>query len=613
MAKIILSDLSNLQNETSAVLTLNNNTAFTEVAFENTLSRDGTTPNQMAASLDMNSNRILNLPSPSAGTEPLRLTDLDSFLHGTATFNTATNATNILHTHSSAGGVQRSLDKYLEDVVNVKSFGATGDGATNDATTIGSAATSARASGKPLYFPAGTYQISTAIDVSGISKVFGDGCYLSIIRSTSATADALSKNSVTPIIIRDLKIASTPVKSAGAGIRIAGNSEGDRIQNVLFTDQFRAIQVDAAISYHIFHCEIVDTIDKGIYLQNTANADSGDGRIAYNLFSTSKGGSTVACYQISSGGLSFIGNKILKHTFGFYLDVGAADVTGILDISNNSFDSQADSCIYMQSIAGGSWLQTNITDNILIGANAPTNTTGTCIKISGSNSSIARVSITGGTMGYVTNGINISGGSAIDIQGVSFTANAVGNPTAIVTSASWPNSGNIGQNFYYFTTSTVNLNGNTAVALGPPTIQLGPTIPTGNNIIEISSSSATPRFIEIKNSAGTSQYGVDAAGAAYAWLASGTGGTFFGAATNCSVDVYSNNLRRIRVDGAGNIVPGTAALATNATDGFVYIQSCAGVPTGVPAAYTGRVATFYDTTNNKFYVYNGAWKSATLA
>lgn len=62
-----------------------------------------------------------------------------------------------------------------------------------------------------------------------------------------------------------------------------------------------------------------------------------------------------------------------------------------------------------------------------------------------------------------------------------------------------------------------------------------------------------------------------------------------------------------------SVIIGAAAIATNATDGFLYIPSCAGTPTGVPSANTGRVAMVYDTTNNKFYVYNGAWKSVTLA
>lgn len=71
---------------------------------------------------------------------------------------------------------------------------------------------------------------------------------------------------------------------------------------------------------------------------------------------------------------------------------------------------------------------------------------------------------------------------------------------------------------------------------------------------------------------------------------------------------------KMRITGNGNIVLGSlAALATNATDGFTYIPTSAGAPTGTPTAYTGKVAMEYDTTNNKLYVYNGAWKSVTLA
>jgi len=70
---------------------------------------------------------------------------------------------------------------------------------------------------------------------------------------------------------------------------------------------------------------------------------------------------------------------------------------------------------------------------------------------------------------------------------------------------------------------------------------------------------------------------------------------------------------RFRIDDKGNVIVNTAALATNATDGFLYIPTSAGTPTGTPTTYTGRVAMEYDTTNNKLYVYNGAWKSVTLA
>lgn len=78
---------------------------------------------------------------------------------------------------------------------------------------------------------------------------------------------------------------------------------------------------------------------------------------------------------------------------------------------------------------------------------------------------------------------------------------------------------------------------------------------------------------------------------------------------------WSSTTALIATEGAGtgsrgNIAFGSAALATNATVGYVMIPSCAGAPTGVPADIpTGQVALHYDTTNNKLYVYNGSWRS----
>lgn len=57
-----------------------------------------------------------------------------------------------------------------------------------------------------------------------------------------------------------------------------------------------------------------------------------------------------------------------------------------------------------------------------------------------------------------------------------------------------------------------------------------------------------------------------------------------------------------------SLVGGSAALATNATDGFWYVPSCAGTPTGVPTSYTGTIPMVADSTNNKLYIYSsGSW------
>lgn len=66
---------------------------------------------------------------------------------------------------------------------------------------------------------------------------------------------------------------------------------------------------------------------------------------------------------------------------------------------------------------------------------------------------------------------------------------------------------------------------------------------------------------------------------------------------------------RMRLDNKGNVIVNTAAIATSATDGFLYIPTVAGTPTGVPTTYTGRIAMIYDTTGHTFWFYEGgAWK-----
>lgn len=62
MAKVNLGTVANiLGNPVSAATTINNNSALLIAAIENTLSRDGTNPNQMEADLDLNHNDLLNV------------------------------------------------------------------------------------------------------------------------------------------------------------------------------------------------------------------------------------------------------------------------------------------------------------------------------------------------------------------------------------------------------------------------------------------------------------------------------------------------------------------------------------------------------------------------
>jgi hypothetical protein len=59
---------------------------------------------------------------------------------------------------------------------------------------------------------------------------------------------------------------------------------------------------------------------------------------------------------------------------------------------------------------------------------------------------------------------------------------------------------------------------------------------------------------------------------------------------------------------SSSLICGLAALTTTATDGFLYLPSCAGAPTGIPTTQTGTVPCVFDTTDGKLYFYTGgAW------
>jgi hypothetical protein len=98
-------------------------------------------------------------------------------------------------------------------------------------------------------------------------------------------------------------------------------------------------------------------------------------------------------------------------------------------------------------------------------------------------------------------------------------------------------------------------------------------------------------------------------------VASGTSAQFelVNRSASAGFDFYVNSGGTLaaRIPAAGGMVVGTAALTTTATDGFLYVPTCAGTPTGTPTTQTGTAPIVVDTTNNKLYFYSGGqWRDA---
>lgn len=87
-----------------SVAQIQDNNSLIEAAIENTISRDGTSPNQMEADLDLNSNKITNLGAPVNNTDAARKQDIDSGIGADVT-TVATNITEIQTVSASIADV----------------------------------------------------------------------------------------------------------------------------------------------------------------------------------------------------------------------------------------------------------------------------------------------------------------------------------------------------------------------------------------------------------------------------------------------------------------------------------------------------------------------------
>lgn len=194
MPKIILDDLTSIQNDPTAVDTINDNSAILEDAFDRVLFRDGTAPNNMNADLDMNSHKILNLPAPRSPLEPARLKDIGDAQ--TAADEAAASAAAAAASASSASS-------------SASSASTSATNASNSATAAAGSATSASGSATTA-----TTQAGIATTQAGIATTQAGNASTSATNAgNSATAAAGSATT-----------ASTAATNAGNSATAAGTS-----------------------------------------------------------------------------------------------------------------------------------------------------------------------------------------------------------------------------------------------------------------------------------------------------------------------------------------------------------------------------------------------------
>lgn len=93
---------------------------------------------------------------------------------------------------AGTGAAARSAQDKMRDVVSVKDFGAVGDGVTDDTTAILNAISACEILLKPLFFPAGTYIVTSGLTIKQKQvQIFGDGSESTVLEFNIASGPAL--------------------------------------------------------------------------------------------------------------------------------------------------------------------------------------------------------------------------------------------------------------------------------------------------------------------------------------------------------------------------------------------------------------------------------------
>lgn len=228
---------------------INSNNAAIETAFDNTLSRDGSTPNQMEASIDMNSNKVLNLPNATSNSEPATYGQLQDV---------------VLTSRPPYG-------------VNVKSFGAVGDGVADDTTAI----EDALAASDNVYFPEGLYVTTKALRLTGDKKIQGDGKGASRIIRTNTTAETIDSESVTATVYvsgRYNSIENLGIRGDRSGTETSASVDGIHLggtTTVASNSSFRNLDIR--------NCNNCIKATKGVFMMTFEQINCANSVNAYNF------------------------------------------------------------------------------------------------------------------------------------------------------------------------------------------------------------------------------------------------------------------------------------------------------------------------------------------
>jgi hypothetical protein len=302
----------------------------------------------------------------------------------------------------------RTLSARFADRVSVKDFGAAGNGVADDTAAINAAC----AAGRMVLMPAGTYNVSAALNVASCALVGEDRGLVTIVVTASAVAVQMSGTSPR---FQGITLNSASGHAAGYGIEVMPATYGAAIDQVTLTGAFpdNGIVLNDCVSTHIKQVDVrapTTGVAPGAALWITGGA--ADTFIdALNTYSWTAG------VRISYGS-GIYGQRIdcVSGVNGIVMDPAAgqsifgAFLTAVLADTNSSH---------------GWWFKGvgNITDVAIAEAWA-SNNGGSGVRFDNPNVNAVDISASR-SIGSQLNGIDIEAGANISVTGSQITDNSL--------------------------------------------------------------------------------------------------------------------------------------------------------------------------------------------
>jgi hypothetical protein len=258
--------------------------------------------------------------------------------------------------------------------LNVGWFGAKGNGIADDTTAINSAIAAFNSAGiGVLYFPAGTYLVSSALTaITATGLIRGDGMGAAsgyagdintVAKPTSTVINCSSQTAVLftvngwALTFQDISLVNTfggTPTSASAGIVVTSSNMDSRInyERVYVAGFYIGIDVQVASNWFMNGCLFFNAVLYNIKINNTVNPDAGDWTITNSSF---YGGSTHtatdAIHIIGSGGGKITNCKINSATTDCVNGINASLLgSSNLQIANCSIENVTTSAVVCTNV-----------------------------------------------------------------------------------------------------------------------------------------------------------------------------------------------------------------------------------------------------------------------